>query len=607
MIRLTVLGLLVTACAPAGPASSQVDATGPTASGPTPSPTSDTANTTDTATTPVVDTDATGHTGDTASVPDSIDSARLDSADSADSGWVDSDGDGLGDAQELALGTDPALPDTDGGGLLDGAEIHYATDPLDGTDDLVTVPIDQAPAHFVGRWGLDDPAAPWCAWQGCTLALRFDGTAVAIDLDPGAAAEGFRVLVDGDDLGRIEVSSGVQTVTLAEGLAVGPHDLELVRETYRGTNLVVGTVSVTGAGLETPADRPTRHIVFYGDSNLAGDSLTSERNHYGWQHVGTHFGLAGILARRFDADYQNISVSGETTAGLEQLVGRMDYWSPQPAYDHSRFPADVVVVNVGANDVYSPLASRRADMLSLWATLRAAHPDAHIVVANGFGWSFAEPATFTRDLADDFGDADMSVVHFPWVFEQWHGCEYDHAGMADVIAQHLEGELGWVADDSDVLVGFATDGVVANGSFEGLAPFGGFAWRYLDGVGVERLVDPALAHDGDALLRLADGGSVHQPWPASAGDTVAVTAWLHGAAGGEQAELTVDARDGEMYSMPMFRHDEAVTLAAGWQEVSFEVELPGDTPRPIVHTRLTLRALPGSTVEVDQVSTTTTP
>lgn len=40
---------------------------------------------------------------------------------------VDSDGDGLTDEQEAALGTDPQKPDTDGDGLLDGADAHPLT------------------------------------------------------------------------------------------------------------------------------------------------------------------------------------------------------------------------------------------------------------------------------------------------------------------------------------------------------------------------------------------------------------------------------------------------------------------------------------------------
>jgi Bacterial TSP3 repeat len=43
---------------------------------------------------------------------------------------VDSDGDGLSDDQERAIGTDPLNPDTDGDGLGDGLEVKMGLDPL---------------------------------------------------------------------------------------------------------------------------------------------------------------------------------------------------------------------------------------------------------------------------------------------------------------------------------------------------------------------------------------------------------------------------------------------------------------------------------------------
>lgn len=43
---------------------------------------------------------------------------------------VDSDGDGLTDADEAAVGTDPTLPDTDGDGVGDAAEVAAGTSPL---------------------------------------------------------------------------------------------------------------------------------------------------------------------------------------------------------------------------------------------------------------------------------------------------------------------------------------------------------------------------------------------------------------------------------------------------------------------------------------------
>ena len=57
----------------------------------------------------------------------------LDGADDATA--VDSDSDGLTDAVEATLGTDPQNPDSDSDGLLDGEEVTLGTDPLSNDTD----------------------------------------------------------------------------------------------------------------------------------------------------------------------------------------------------------------------------------------------------------------------------------------------------------------------------------------------------------------------------------------------------------------------------------------------------------------------------------------
>lgn len=76
---------------------------------------------------------------------------------------VDSDGDGISDAEEAEIGTDPSLEDTDGDGLTDGEELAMGSDPLstdsDGDGYLDgwevaegTDPADAASAIYAGGW-----------------------------------------------------------------------------------------------------------------------------------------------------------------------------------------------------------------------------------------------------------------------------------------------------------------------------------------------------------------------------------------------------------------------------------------------------------------------
>lgn len=67
-------------------------------------------------------------------VPDRVDVVYAVSAPIVVDTRPDTDGDGLSDAAEALLGTDPNNPDTDGDGLCDGAEVLAGTDPLDAED-----------------------------------------------------------------------------------------------------------------------------------------------------------------------------------------------------------------------------------------------------------------------------------------------------------------------------------------------------------------------------------------------------------------------------------------------------------------------------------------
>ena len=58
-----------------------------------------------------------------------------------------------------------------------------------------------------------------------------------------------------------------------------------------------------------------------------------------------------------------------------------------------------------------------------------------------YGWDFDEPANYTHEVIAERAGLDMSSAVLPWLFEQYHGCETDHASMPKYLAEHLSETL----------------------------------------------------------------------------------------------------------------------------------------------------------------------
>ena len=121
-------------------------------------------------------------------------------------GDIDSDGDGLFDRDEAAIGTDPYNPDTDGDGLSDGDE-HFArygnaTDPLNPDTDFD---------------GLKDGAE----------VLTYKTNPLEIDTDKGGVSDGHEVIEDSTN--PLDPSDDLQKFTL---LIEFDYDKSFIRPQY---------------------------------------------------------------------------------------------------------------------------------------------------------------------------------------------------------------------------------------------------------------------------------------------------------------------------------------------------------------------------------------
>ena len=242
--------------------------------------------------------------------------------------------------------------------------------------------------------------------------------------------------------------------------------------------------------------------------------------------------------------------------------------------------------------------------------------DPHIVLFNAYGWDPDEPSEYSHEVVSELapGDTNISVCLFPWMWEKWHGSMIEHAGEANILADHIVSlGLGFTkVQDSEIFDSFGRNFNVANGSFEGvgIGSFGAFGWRYYDDPGVIRVHDPIVAPDGEYYLSLTAGGSnpnagsVIQgtdatgdflPGATTGTQDYYVTLMMRGTPGA-QAEISTKYQVQEVFSYTGTPVVQNISLTSSWTE--YKVHLTA--PSGVWQTFIKLRAASG-TVDFDNV------
>ncbi|HEC44360.1 MAG TPA: T9SS type A sorting domain-containing protein [Bacteroides sp.] len=461
--------------------------------------------------------------------------------------------------------------------------------------------------RYTGRWNFDDPEIPWVGWQGSSVIVKFEGSGISIEMG-GTATEQYRIILDGiPENKRRYFSAGRNTHIIAEGLSKGVHVIEIMKETFKGKSFFYG-LEVEGAGIHPLPDRPALRIEYFGDSNMDGSSNYSEKNQ---GDMGTYYAFPAMVTRMLGAEMNNQSVSGaQLYDNGDNCVGSFifseDYYNQDLDY-RSGFDPHIIVVNAGANDIGNSKTVVKNRYENVVADLRAVYGDSpQIILFNSYGWDVNEPANYSQEVVDELGDPNLSVCLFPWLWEQWHGSQWDHSGEAYVLLDHIEGlNPEWnQVNAGDIVDGFGRDWNFANGSFEYSAPFGGFGWRYYED-GAERILDPENAADGDYYIRLQAGGKVHQPTDATGdllpgttagGETYYITAKIRGLSDAARAKITTDFQGQQIWTRGT-PHTTGFNLTTEWKTYTASSVAPAGK-----WTMFTTLEVEVGTVEFDDVS-----
>jgi lysophospholipase L1-like esterase len=333
------------------------------------------------------------------------------------------------------------------------------------------VPADDPRVAVTGRVDRSRAGRVRLGYPGVALGLRFEGASLAMRAEATTPDVYFDVSVDGGPARVLRLAAGAADAVLAEGLAAGTHTVELVHrnETWQGVVSVVGFRTDAGGRLVPPGPRPTRRLLFVGDSVTCGENV--DRAVGACPKDASHWNAAGSygmrLARALSAEAHLVCYGGRGL--VRDWQGRTDVLNaprffdlalPEedgPAWDHAGWAPDAVVVSLGTNDFSTGLPEREAWVSAYVAfvrRIRARHPSAGVVLTEGAIVSDAEPARPARTTLAAFLDeavrrlADRRIVHAPSARHPGDACDVhptaaEHAAMARELEPSVRAVAGW--------------------------------------------------------------------------------------------------------------------------------------------------------------------
>jgi lysophospholipase L1-like esterase len=213
--------------------------------------------------------------------------------------------------------------------------------------------------HYMGRIAMTDSTAE-LSWSANAIKINFYGAGVSAVLKDERADNSYNVIVDGVVRGIIKPVKEKQTYTLAAGLPLGKHTLELFKRTEwaMGKTWFYNFV-LPGKGkiLATPHTKK-RKIEFFGNSITCGyaDEDTTGQDRGTSPYENGYISYAAITARHFNAEFYNTSKSGiGITISwfpliMSEMYDRLDASDPKSKWDFKKYTPGLVVINLFQND-----------------------------------------------------------------------------------------------------------------------------------------------------------------------------------------------------------------------------------------------------------------
>lgn len=313
-------------------------------------------------------------------------------------------------------------------------------------------------------------------WPGSAVRARFEGTAIAVELDERGNNR-YAVYLDNTLVRVVAPERGRSRVTAAWDLDPGTHELRWVKLTEQlvGESTVFGVVVGGGALSAAPAPRKHR-IEIIGDSISCGYGVegADKTCPFSAATENVEFTYGALAAATLDAELRVTAWSGKgvftnrgstsDTVPMPVLFQQTLPGRSEPKWDFSWQP-ELLVIALGTNDfaeTVKDVTPFQPAYEQLLKDVRTRYPTAQVVCTLGpllsDWWPVDKKALTTARTAiqgaitarKTAGDNQLDFLEYPVVDEategygcDWHPSKKTQARMGTALTTFVRDKLGW--------------------------------------------------------------------------------------------------------------------------------------------------------------------
>ncbi|UEG52077.1 GDSL-type esterase/lipase family protein [Mucilaginibacter daejeonensis] len=327
--------------------------------------------------------------------------------------------------------------------------------------------------HYNGRVDVKADST-MLSWSGNGFDISFEGSELKAMLKDETGSNTYNVVIDGAISNKLLIGQYKSWYTLAEGLPVGKHTLQLFKLTEWGMGRSWFYGLSTGAQTRVlAAPAPRKHKVeFYGNSITCGYAIldTAGKDRGTAQFEDNWQSYAAITARHFNADYSCIARSGIGVLIswfpliMPEMYDRLDATDPNSHWDFKKYTPDLVVINLFQNDSWlvkqpenpqfkarfgtqAPTAEKIIEAYEVFVkNIRKQYPKAHIICALG-SMDATRPGSvwpgYVEKAVARSKDPNISTLMFPYKNTPGHPSASEQIAMAEQLIAHVAKKMKW--------------------------------------------------------------------------------------------------------------------------------------------------------------------